>query len=83
MSQTRNVPHELAQEFPGHIARMQEMRKSDPEFARLFDEYDVINRKVMRAETLEEPMEELAEVALRKVRLSLKDQIWRALCSQE
>ena len=43
------------------------------------DEYHEINRQVHRAETNVEPMEELAEVTLRKKRAALKDEIWSIL----
>ncbi len=74
-----HTPHELAEEFPDKIDLMQALKQSDAHFARLADEYHEVNRAVHRAETNVEPMEELAEVELRKRRGMLKDQIWRAL----
>ncbi len=74
-----HTPHELAEEFPGHVDKMHELKQSDAHFARLFDEYHDINRAVHRAETNIEPMETLAETDLRKQRARLKDEIWRYL----
>ncbi len=74
-----DTPHELAEDFPDKIDRMQELRRSDPHFARLMDDYHDLNRAVHRAETYVEPMEELAEVDLKKKRAHLKDEIWRIL----
>lgn len=74
-----HVPHELAEEFPGHVEKMHELKQSDAHFARLFDEYHDINRSVHRAETNVEPMETLAETELRKKRSNLKDEIWRMI----
>ena len=74
-----HTPHELAEEFPEFLDRMHQLKESDAHFARLFDEYHEVNRAVHRAETNIEPIEELAEVALRKQRIALKDQIWRIL----
>ncbi len=74
-----HTPHELAEEFPDKTELMSRLKATDDHFARLFDEYHEINRAVHRAETLVEPMEELAEVALRKKRAALKDEIWRIL----
>jgi len=74
-----NTPHELADEFPDKVDLMHEMKINDAHFAKLFDEYHEINRAVHRAETYVEPMEELAEVELRKKRALLKDQIWAML----
>jgi len=73
------TPHELHEEFPDHVERMQELKTADAHFARLFDEYHDLNRAVHRAETNIEPVEELAEVAMRKQRVALKDEIWRML----
>ena len=74
-----HTPHELAEEFPDKIDLMSTLKQSDAHFARLADEYHEINRAVHRAETNIEPMEELAEVDLRKKRALLKDEIWSIL----
>ena len=74
-----HTPHELAEEFPDKIEAMSALKQSDAHFARLADEYHEINRAVHRAETNVEPMEELAEVDLRKKRAALKDEIWGIL----
>ncbi len=74
-----HTPHELAEEFPEKVEVMSHLKQSDAHFARLSDEYHEINRTVHRAETNVEPMEELAEVELRKKRAALKDEIWAIL----
>ncbi len=74
-----HTPHELHEEFPDKADRIQALKQSDAHFARLADEYHEINRAVHRAETNVEPMEDLAEVDLRKRRALLKDQIWGIL----
>lgn len=74
-----HTPHELAEEFPDKVEVMSALKQSDAHFARLADEYHEINRAVHRAETNIEPMEELAEVDLRKKRAALKDEIWGIL----
>ncbi|MEX0279036.1 MAG: YdcH family protein [Ruegeria sp.] len=74
-----HTPHELAEEFPDKVELMSQLKQSDAHFARLADEYHEINRAVHRAETNVEPMEELAEVDLRKKRAVLKDEIWAIL----
>lgn len=77
-----HTPHELAEEFPEHIEKMHDLKVSDAHFARLFDEYHEINRAVHRAETLVEPVEELAEVEMRKKRALLKDEIYTYLAAK-
>ncbi|WP_299894927.1 DUF465 domain-containing protein [uncultured Ruegeria sp.] len=74
-----HTPHELAEEFPDKVELMSQLKQTDAHFARLADEYHEVNRIVHRAETNVEPMEELAEVDLRKKRASLKDEIWALL----
>ncbi|SDW65569.1 hypothetical protein SAMN05444358_1011420 [Ruegeria halocynthiae] len=74
-----HTPHELAEEFPDKINIMSQLKQTDTHFARLADEYHEVNRVVHRAETNIEPIEELAEVELRKKRAALKDEIWSIL----
>jgi len=74
-----HTPHELAEEFPDKVQQIRNLKVSDAHFARLADEYHALNRQVHRAETNVEPMEELAEIQLRKQRALLKDEIWRIL----
>ncbi len=74
-----NTPHELAEEFPDKVELMSQLKQSDAHFSRLAEEYHEVNRTVHRAETNVAPMEELAEVELRKKRAVLKDEIWAIL----
>lgn len=74
-----NTPHELAEEFPELVELMSSLKTDDAHFAKLFDEYHDVNRAVHRAETLVEPMEDLAEGELRKRRAALKDEIYTYL----
>jgi len=74
-----HTPHELAQDFPEHADRISDLKQNDAHFARLFDEYHDINRAVHRAETNVEPLEELAEVEMRKKRSHLKDELYKLL----
>lgn len=74
-----HTPHELAEEFPDKVQQIRNLKVSDAHFARLADEYHALNRQVHRAETNVEPMEELAEIQLRKQCALLKDEIWRIL----
>lgn len=74
-----NTPHELAEEFPEKADRIHLLKMSDIHFRKFFDEYHDVNRAVHRAETLVEPMEDLAEQELRKRRMVLKDEIARMI----
>jgi uncharacterized protein len=70
-----HTPHELAEDFPEHAARISELKQSDAHFARLVESYHEINRAVHRAETNVEPVSDAAETTMRKRRAALKDEI--------
>ncbi|MGG7643840.1 YdcH family protein [Rhodovulum sp. YNF3179] len=74
-----HTPHELSEEFPEYAEKIHALKTSDAHFAKLVDEYHEINRAVHRAETNVEPTEQLHEEEMRKKRMALKDEIWRAL----
>ena len=62
-------------DFPQDVEKIHELKVSNPHFAKLMDEYHEINRAVHRAETGVEPCDQLAETAMRKERMRLKDEI--------
>jgi hypothetical protein len=70
-----HTPHELAAEFPEQQQRIHDLKLSDAHFARLCDEYHEVNRAVHRAESRAEAVAEAHEAALRRQRMTLKDQI--------
>lgn len=74
-----HVPHELAEEFPGQVETLRQMRQSDSHLARLTDEYHELNRTIHRVETNLEPMADVEALRLRKTRMALKDEIARIL----
>ncbi len=77
-----HVPHELAEEFPDKVDRIHELKTSNAHFAKLFDEYHLINREIHRIETGVEPASDERSTDLRKQRLLLKDEI-AAMLSQD
>lgn len=74
-----HTPHELAEEFPDRIARIHDLKLGNAHFAKLVDEYHILNRVIHRAETGIEPTDSLRESELRKARMVLKDEIARML----
>lgn len=70
-----HTPHELAEEFPEHVETLHALKTSDAHFAKLFDEYHVLNREIHRAETDVQPMDDFALEDLKKRRLLMLDQI--------
>lgn len=74
-----HTPHELADEFPAHVAQMRALRGSDAHFARLYETYHEVNRAVHRAETDVEPTDDETMERMRRQRMKLKDEIWAIL----
>ncbi|NKN37755.1 YdcH family protein [Agrobacterium sp. a22-2] len=74
-----NTPHQLAEEFPEHAARMHALKMSDTHFAKLFEEYHDVNRAIHRAETDVEPVGDTHMETMRKQRVVLKDEIYGML----
>jgi len=76
-----NTPHTLQEEFPHDIERLRALKGANAHFARLLEEYDDLNDAVHNAETNVTPMENLAEVELRKKRAAIKDEIARMIAT--
>ncbi len=76
-----NTPHELHDEFPAEAERIHALKVSNAHFARLAEEYHDLNRQVHRAETGVEPVDQFAEVEMRKKRAALKDELYRMLAA--
>ncbi len=74
-----HTPHELHEEFPGHAARMTELKATDQAYAALADRYHALNRAIHRAETDLEPTSDDHLTEMRRERLHLKDRIWARL----
>ena len=70
-----NTPHELSADFPNDVEKIQEMKARDPHFAKLVEDYHVVNRAVHRAETRVEAVSDEHEAELRRKRSHLKDHI--------
>lgn len=77
-----HTPHELGQEFPEFSVKLTELKQTNPRFAKLADDYHLVNRKIHRAETNVAPMDDLAEGQLRKTRAGLKDEIYALLTAE-
>lgn len=70
-----HTPHQISDEFPEHREKIRALRLGNAHFAKLLDEYEVINRDVHRMEERIEPVDEATEHAARKHRVVLKDEI--------
>jgi uncharacterized protein YdcH (DUF465 family) len=70
-----NAPNDLAQDFPDKIDRIHQLKTSNNRFARLYDEYNELNRTIHRIETRVEPTTADVEEDLKRRRVRIKDEI--------
>ncbi|MTI43701.1 hypothetical protein JM93_01585 [Roseibium hamelinense] len=78
-----HVPHELHEEFPDKTEALHSLKLNDAHFAKLSDEYHVVNKEIHRIESEIEPASDEALEDLKKKRLHLKDQIAAMLAALE
>jgi len=74
-----NAPNDLADDFPDKVDRIHQLKTSNNRFARLYDEYNELNRTIHRIETRVEPKSEEVEEELKRRRLHIKDEIMAML----
>ncbi|NBJ11512.1 YdcH family protein [Microvirga arsenatis] len=74
-----NAPNDLADDFPDKVDRIHQLKTSNNRFARLYDEYNELNRTIHRIETRVEPKPEEVEEELKRRRLHIKDEIMAML----
>ncbi len=71
--------HSLAIEFPEYKDKIHELKISDPEFAKLFEKYDEIDKEIYRIEMqIENTSDEYLE-GLKIRRVTLKDKLYTML----
>ena len=71
--------HSLSSEFPEFNNQIHELKQSDAHFSRLFAEYDDADKAINRAENGVDNLSDAALETLKKVRVSLKDQLFLLL----
>ena len=74
-----HVPHELAADFPEYADKISAMKQDNSHFAKLVDEYHVVNREVHRIEAGVETVADQYAEDVRKKRMRLKDEIYAML----
>ena len=71
--------HDLVHELPEHRETIHNLKMTNNHFARLFDEYHEVDQEVHRIETgVETTSDEYLEER-KKVRLHLKDELFRMI----
>lgn len=74
-----NEKHDLVHELPEYRDTIHNLKMTDEHFAQLFDEYHEVDHEIHRIETgVETPSDEYLEER-KKLRLSLKDQLFEMI----
>lgn len=71
--------HDLAHEFPQYLNKMQQLKKTDTHFTKLFAEYDEADHAIKKYELGAAVISDDRLEALKKQRLHIKDQIYQIL----
>lgn len=71
--------HDVYHEFPEYVERIDNLKQTDKNFARLVEKYTDVNRKVIRVEQGIEPRDHFSFEQLKKRRLLHKDQLYSIL----
>ena len=75
--------HNLHHEFPEHKARIHDLKMNDRHFARLFEEYHIVDREVRKIEEGAEAASDQRLDLLKKRRMYLKDDLYSMLEAAE
>lgn len=71
--------HDLAHEFPEYKEKIHTLKLENHHFAKLFDEYHLVNREIHRIESGVEPTSDDYLEEAKKKRLALKDELFSFL----
>ena len=71
--------HDLFHEFPEHAETIRKLVLSDDQFVKMMRDYDDIDHKILRIEQRVEAASDLYEEELKKIRVSLKDKLYKML----
>lgn len=71
--------HHLHHEFPEYDQQIHDLKMNDRHFARLFEEYDVIDKEVYRIEEEIEAASDQRLEDLKIKRVHLKDELYQML----
>ena len=75
--------HDLVSELPEHRERILELKATDRQFGKLYDEYHELDNEIWSMEEgIETPSDEVLE-ELKKKRLYLKDQLFSMIMKTE
>lgn len=71
--------HELTKDLPEFKDKIHDMKISNAHFAKLFEEYHLIDRDILRVEQELDPASDVRAEDLKKKRHALKDALYQML----
>ncbi len=71
--------HDLFHEFPEHADTIRKLVLSNDQFVRMMRDYDDIDHKILRIEQRVEAASDLYEEELKKIRVGLKDKLYKMI----
>lgn len=71
--------HPLARDFPEHRQAIHDLKQADAHFRRLFDDYEALDRAVIRVEQGVEHLSDLELDKLKMRRVVVKDELYSLL----
>ncbi len=71
--------HDILHEFPNLEQMIKELHETNPEFSRLMDEHDQLDKEIWDLETQNQPTSDFHMEELKKKRALLKDRIYEIL----
>lgn len=75
--------HDLFHEFPEHQDTIRRLMLCNDEFTRMMRDYDDVDHKIVRIEQRVEAASDLYFEELKKLRVSLKDKLYRMIVAAE
>ena len=71
--------HDLYHEFPEHADTIRKLTLANDDFVKMMRDYDDVDHKIQRIEQRVEAASDLYEEELKKLRVSLKDKLYKAI----
>jgi hypothetical protein len=71
--------HDLFNEFPEHAGTIRQLTLANDDFVKMMRDYDDVDHKIQRIEQRVEAASELYEEELKRLRVSLKDRLYKLI----
>lgn len=75
------LSHDLHQEFPQFREKIDHLMATDPNFARLYDQYIDLDNEITQAEDGTIPLDDFTLETLKKKRLKIKDELYQTFAA--